>query len=250
MQVWRFLTPSMLGFTTRNLTHGLVDAIVRAPPRPVRAMEYVKVNAEAGNPQDVLAKLDDFATNVRWLMSIGPNKDKVIAEARSKLSGNVRILELGAYAGYSSIYMADVFGADARITSVEINGEFVRAARGNVEHAGLSDRVTIVEGKSSDVIPSLTGPFDFVFLDHWKDLYLDDLKLIEDTALLRSGSVVVADNVGEVFGADRYLDYVRSCGKYDSENRMATIEYTSLPDAVEISVFTGEPTGATSTPPT
>ena len=95
-----FLTPSMLGFTTRNLAHGLIDVITRAPPRPVRAMEYVKVNAEAGNPRDVLAKLDDFATNVRWLMSIGPNKDKVIAEAKSKLSGKVRILELGAYAGY------------------------------------------------------------------------------------------------------------------------------------------------------
>ena len=139
----------------------------------------------------------------------------------------------------SSIYMADAFGTDVRITSVEVNAECVRAARGNIEHAGLSNRVTIVEGKSSDVIPSLSGPFDLVFLDHWKDLYLGDLKLIEAAGLLRSGSVVVADNVGEVFGADRYLDYVRSCGKYDSENRTATIEYTSLPDAVEISVFTG-----------
>jgi hypothetical protein len=49
---------------------------------------------------------------------------------------------------------------------------------------------------------------------------------------------VVADNVGKIFDADIYLDYVRNCGHYESENRPATIEYTSMPDAVEISVYT------------
>ncbi len=237
--MWRFLSPKMLGFTTRNLAHGLIDQLRGAPPRPLRAMAYVRANAEAGNPVDVLAKLDDFATNVRWMMSIGPGKDKVIAEAQSKLSGDLRVLELGAYAGYSSIYMANVFGSRAHVTSIEINPRFVQAARGNIEHAGLSDRVTVIEGGSTKTIPTLNGPFDLVFLDHWKDLYLGDLQLIEEHQLLRPGSVVVADNVGEVFGADRYLDYVRGCGRYESENRVATIEYTNLPDAVEISVFKG-----------
>ena len=238
--MWRFLSPSMLGFTSKNLALGAYDKLRGAPPRPLRALAYVREHAEHGNAADVLHKLDEFATRVRWMMSIGPNKDKVIAEAKSKLSGSIRALELGAYAGYSSIYMADVLGEGAHITSVEINPRFVEAARGNIEHAGLSQRVTVVEGSSTDVIPTLDGPFDLVFLDHWKDLYLGDLQLLEAQQLLRPGSVVVADNVGKVFGADRYLDYVRNCGKYDSENRVATIEYTDLPDAVEISVFRGQ----------
>jgi hypothetical protein len=48
---------------------------------------------------------------------------------------------------------------------------------------------------------------------------------------------VVADNVGKIFQPDAYLHYVRNCGHYDSENRPATIEYTSVPDAVEISTY-------------
>ena len=84
---------------------------------------------------------------------------------------------------------------------------------------------------------TLEGTFDMVFLDHWKDLYLGDLQLMEEHGLLKPGSIVVADNVGEFFGAEPYLQYVRESGKFDSENRVATIEYTSLPDAVEISVY-------------
>ena len=62
-----------------------------------------------------------------------------------------------------------------------------------------------MQGNSSDVIPTLEGPFDLVFIDHWKPLYLPDLQAIERHGLLRSGSIVVADNVGEVFGAEEFL---------------------------------------------
>ena len=88
-------------------------------------------------------------------------------------------------------------------------------------------------------------PFDLVFLDHSKPLYLADLKLLEERCLLKPGTVVIADNVGEVFGAEEYLDYVRNCGRYECENLPATIEYTQIPDAVEISVFRGKEDGAT-----
>jgi catechol O-methyltransferase len=240
MQMWRFLAPSALGFTSRNMWHALIDRATGAPPRALRAMEHVAAHAERQNPQDVLRKLDEFATSVRWMMSIGPEKDKVIAEARAALARDPRVLELGAYAGYSSIYMADVLGPGTSITSVEVNADNVRAARGNIAHAGLDGRVEVVHGSSSDVIPTLEGSFDLVFLDHWKDLYLKDLQLMETHGLIAPGSVVVADNVGELFGADAYLDYVRHCGRYDSANRPATIEYTSLPDAVEISVYRGQ----------
>jgi predicted O-methyltransferase YrrM len=61
--------------------------------------------------------------------------------------------------------------------------------------------------------------------------------LIEERGLISPGSIVVADNVGDIFNPGEYLHYVRTCGRYDSENRVATIEYTSVPDAVEISVY-------------
>ncbi len=240
MQLWRFFAPQAIGFTGKNLLHGLQDWVSGAPPRTTRASDYVAAHAEAGNPKDVLLKLDEFAESVRWLMSIGPNKDRVIAEAKAQLPDNPKILELGAYAGYSSIYMADVFGPAAHITSVEIDAKNVAASRANIAHAGLSEQVDVVHGSSSATIPNLSGPFDLVFLDHWKDLYLNDLKLIESHGLIRKGAVVVADNVGKIFGVDSYLDYVRGSGRYESVNRQATIEYTSVPDAVEISTYLHE----------
>jgi catechol O-methyltransferase len=239
MQMWRFFSPRMLGFTLRNISHAALDTVLRKPSRPLQAMDYVARHAQRGDPDDVLRTLDRFATEERWLMSIGPMKDQLIREVIETLPSNPRVLEFGAYCGYSSILIGKLLGDGGSVISVEINEGSVTSSRANVEMAGLSDQVTFIHGSSSETIPTLQGTFDLVFLDHWKDLYLPDLKLLEQHGLLRNGSIVVADNVGEVFGEQPYLDYVRSGSRYQSENRVATIEYTDLPDAVEISTYTG-----------
>ena len=237
MQLWRFLHPSALGFTMKTTTQALIDKIKGAPARPVQAARYVAKNARTGDPEDVLRTLDQFAQQERWLMSVGPKKGPLIKELAQRLPANARILELGAYCGYSSIMLASAFGPQAHITSIEIDRDAVASSRANVELAGLSDRITFVHGSSTRMIAALEGHFDLVFLDHWKDLYKTDLQLIEQRSLLRPGSIVVADNVGKIFAPEAYLNYVRNCGHYDCEHREATIEYTSVPDAVEISVF-------------
>jgi catechol O-methyltransferase len=237
MQLWRFLHPSALGFTLKTTTQALIDKIKGAPARPVQAARYVASNARRGDPEDVLRTLDQFAQQERWLMSVGPKKGPLIKELAQRLPANARILELGAYCGYSSIMIASAFGPQARITSIEIDRNAVASSRANVEFAGLSDQITFVHGASTKMIATLEGRFDLVFLDHWKDLYKTDLQLIEQQALIGPGSIVVADNVGKIFAPEPYLNYVRNCGRYDCEHREATIEYTSVPDAVEISVY-------------
>jgi catechol O-methyltransferase len=237
MQLWRFLHPSALGFTLKTTAHALIDKMRGAPPRPVQVAQYVARHARQGDPEDVLRTIDRFAREERWLMNIGPDKGPLIKELAQRLPANARILELGAYCGYSSIMIASAFGVQARVTSIEINHDAVASSRANVEVAGLSNQITFLHGSSTDVIATLEGRFDLVFLDHWKDLYKTDLQLIERRQLIGPGSIVVADNVGKVFAPESYLNYVRSCGHYDCEHRQATIEYTSVPDAVEISVF-------------
>ena len=81
--------------------------------------------------------------------------------------------------------------------------------------------------------------FDFVFIDHAKKRYFPDLILIEDSKLLKSNSVIFADNVG-IFIEDmgEYLDHVRHSGLYKSENIASNLEYrNNIYDAVEISVM-------------
>lgn len=237
MKAWRFFKPSMIGFTTRNLFHAAVDKLRGAPSRPERVAGYVEQHARAGDPEDVLRTIDRFAIEERWLMNVGPEKGPLIRELAARLPDDARVLELGAYCGYSSILLASTFGPKTNVTSIEVDEASVRSSRANVEWAGLSDRIRFVHGSSTRVIPTLAGPFDLVFLDHWKDLYESDLRKLEEHGLIAPGSIVVADNVGDIFDPSDYLDYVRNCGRYTSESREATIEYTSLADAVEISVY-------------
>ena len=94
-------------------------------------------------------------------------------------------------------------------------------------------------GDSEKIIPTLDGPFDFVFIDHLKPHYLRDLQLIESNGLLREGSVVFSDNVGPFFGADKYLGYVRTSGRYETAYFESHIEYQDIEDGVEVSTFLG-----------
>ena len=237
MQIWRFLQPRALGFTFRVLRETVADRWSGAPPLPLRVRDFVAEHATRGDPADVLRTMDHFAMEERFLMNIGPAKGPLVRELFDGLAADARVLELGAFCGYSSILFANTLGPAGRVVSLEVSEASVEGARANVEFAGLADRVDVRHGSAADIIPTLSGPFDLVFLDHWKDLYLADLQAIEAQGLLRPGSVVVADNVGPLFGAMEYLDYVRGCGHYDCEHREATVEYTAVPDAVEVSVY-------------
>jgi len=66
-------------------------------------------------------------------------------------------------------------------------------------------------GDARELLPSLPGTFDLVFIDAEKEQYLEYLKLLESK--LHPGSVVVADNAAH---APEYLAYVRGSGKYIS----------------------------------
>ena len=204
---------------------------------PLRVSDYVVANAQRGSAESVLATMDRYALEVRFLMNLGPEKGPLVQEVFADLPSQARVLELGAFCGYSAILFANVLGPDGRVVSLERDEESVEAARANVEYAGFADRVEFRHGAASDTIPTLVGPFDLVFLDHWKDAYKEDLISIETAGLLRPGSLVVADNVGPLFDPAEYLEYVRTCGHYDCEHRESTLEYSDQPDAVEISVY-------------
>jgi len=101
-----------------------------------------------------------------------------------------------------------------------------------VNHAGLSGRVQLLNGKAEDIIPELQGQLDLVLIDHYGENYLSDLKLIEARDLLRPGSAVVADNVvAHRPTVDPYLEHVRSSGCYRS-----TLHKVGR-DGVEVSIW-------------
>ena len=207
--------------------------------KPPLVRDFVLSNAQKGNPDEILQTMDRYAEDHFFLMNIGPAKGPLLSGQIEKLSTGSRVLEFGTYCGYSAILIARDLPPGAELICVEIDPEAVSAARDIVAFAGLAHRVEVILGASGEIIPTLKGPFDLVFFDHWKDLYERDLKALESHQLLRPGSVIFADNVGPFFNPESYLTYVRESGKYETSHHVSTIEYTDHPDAAEISIFRG-----------
>jgi len=226
-------------FALQEAGRFLWDRLRGAPPRVEQALAFARANAQAGDPASVLAALDRFGRERSFLMNVGDRKGEILDAEVLRLRP-ARALEIGAYCGYSAVRIARLLREwGGRLVSLEASAENARVARATVELAGLAEHVEVRNAKAEEAIPSLGAPFDLVFLDHWKDLYLPDLLRIEKHGLLRPGSVVVADNVG-LFDASAYFRHVRGSGRYDSRNVPSTVEYRdALPDAVEISVFRG-----------
>lgn len=228
-------TPALLRFALRQGGLALYDRLRRRPSRPRQVVDYLRNHCEPGDPQQVLAAMDEFARQQRFLMNVGDVKGRILTDALAA-SGAGNVLELGTYCAYSAILMAHHLDR-GQVDSLEFNPEYADAAREIIDYAGCAGTITVHTGAAADIIPTLGRTYDLVFIDHWKDLYLPDLQLIESCQLIRPGSHVVADNVG-MFDATPYLDHVRQCGLYDNTNYPAHMEYSeNVYDAVEVSIL-------------
>ena len=168
------------------------------------------------NPAGILSLLDEFGKSKKPLITIGHDRgqliNSVIAEHRPKV-----IVELGGYVGYSAI----AFGAALKQAgghkyySLELDPVMAAIANLLLDLAGLRDVVQILVGPAHVSIGRLVNEYsldeiDLLFVDHWKDRYLPDLRLVESLGLIRPGkTVVVADNVPRLIPT-AYLAWVKA----------------------------------------
>ncbi|MFR9803049.1 O-methyltransferase [Pseudonocardia sp. RS010] len=111
----------------------------------------------------------------------------------ARIAGARRILEIGTLGGYSTIQLARALPTDGVVVTCEYSPDHAAVARANLEQAGLAERVEIRVGPALETLPTLTGPFDLVFVDADKQnnaAYLDHA-----IRLGRPGTVIVVDNV-------------------------------------------------------
>jgi len=201
------------------------------------AVEYVLQNARAGDIDNVLATIDEFAYEKSMLINVGDEKG-LLLDAAVRRANPARALELGTYCGYGALRIARA-APNAKVFSVELAEANAINARQIWAHAGVADRVTCVVGTIGDGGHTLdklatedgfaSGAVDFVFLDHDKDAYLDDLKSILERGWLQPGAIVVADNV-RIPGAPKYREYMRQQqGKqWNTVEHKTHVEYQSL----------------------
>jgi predicted O-methyltransferase YrrM len=107
--------------------------------------------------------------------------------------GARRILEIGTLGGYSAIWMARALPPDGRLISLEYSPKHADVARANLARAGLAEMSEVRVGKGLELLPELSGTFDFFFIDADKEGYPDYFRAC--LKLSRPGSVMVFDNV-------------------------------------------------------
>jgi catechol O-methyltransferase len=180
--------------------------------------QHVTSKAVPGDLDSAIAAVDEFAYREKFLINVGDEKGALL-DAAIRRAEPKRLLELGTYCGYSALRTARVMPSDAHLYSLEFLEANARIARRILGHAGVDDRVTVVVGTLGDggrTIETLegehsftNGSLDFVFIDHAKDEYVPDLERLLARGWLRTGALVVADNI-KTPGAPEYREYMKA----------------------------------------
>ncbi len=126
-------------------------------------------------------------------IQISPLQGKLL-QVLAAACGARKILEIGALAGYSGIWLARALPPGGRLISLEISEQHAAVARASLGRAGLSNRVEVRVGPASDLLAALAAeaPFDLIFIDADKPGYPTYLDWA--LRLSRVGSIIVADN--------------------------------------------------------
>lgn len=104
-----------------------------------------------------------------------------------------RILEIGAFTGYSAICFAQGTSETCLVDTIEIDDEQESRIRSFLDKAGAAHKVNLIIGDALDVLPTLNEVYDLVFIDGDKREYLAYYNLVFDK--VRPGGYILADNI-------------------------------------------------------
>lgn len=104
-----------------------------------------------------------------------------------------RVLEVGTAVGFSAILMSEYLPEGSHITTIENYEKRIPIARNNFKRAGQEEQITLIEGDALEVMKTLEGPYDFIFMDAAKGQYIHYMP--EVLRLLAPEGVLMSDNV-------------------------------------------------------
>lgn len=109
-----------------------------------------------------------------------------------KIKHPKNILEVGTAIGYSSIVMLKAY-EKARVLTIEKDIDRAEIAKKNFTEASLIDRIELVKGDATEVLPCLNNKYDLIFIDaskgHYKEFFDECLRILDD------GGILICDNI-------------------------------------------------------
>ncbi len=165
--------------------------------------------------------------------------DKILKETKPK-----KILEIGTAVGYSAMCFSEYLQEDGIIDTIERDEERIAEAKVNIEKVGVAEKINILEGDAVEILPTLTGKYDMIFIDAAKGKYPFFLK--EALRMLEKDGVILADNIlykGYVmsdYNKHKQRTAVRNLREYIhevTENPNLETEILEVGDGLAISKF-------------
>ncbi len=104
-----------------------------------------------------------------------------------------RILEIGTAVGYSAICFVKAASEDTTVDTIELDEDRAKQAIANIKAMGLEENINVMIGNAVDILPTLNGEYDIVFIDAAKGKYPFFLK--EAIRLVRPNGIILADNI-------------------------------------------------------
>ena len=165
-------------------------------PTPITEELAAYVVAHAGGRDDSLTAVEreTAALGGKAVMQTSPEQAALL-EFLARAIGARRAIEVGTFTGYGAIRVARGLGPEGRLVCCELDPHWAEVARGNLERAGLAERVEIRLGPAIETLRSLPAApaFDLAYLDADKAGYPDYYD--ELVPRLNPGGLLAIDNV-------------------------------------------------------
>lgn len=156
--------------------------------RPVVQKELVDFMRRRLKPFDgKLGEIEQYANERR--IPVIPHETAVFLNMLVGQMKPAEILEIGTAIGFSGSLLAQ----HGNLTTIDRFDIMIDRAKANFEKMGFTDRVTLLEGDAADILPTLTGPYDLIFMDSAKAKYYEFLP--HCMRLLRLGGMLIIDDV-------------------------------------------------------
>lgn len=103
-----------------------------------------------------------------------------------------KILEIGTAVGYSASQFVR-FAPNAIVDTIELDELRANEAKENIKKIGMEDKINVLIGNAVDILPTLQGKYDMIFIDANKGKYPIFLK--EGIRLAKNNGLIIADNI-------------------------------------------------------
>ena len=116
-----------------------------------------------------------------------------VIEKELKENSPKKILEIGAAVGYSAMCFSEFLQEGGTIDTIERDEKRIKEAKENFKKVGVEEKIHLYEGDALDILPTLNGKYDMVFIDAAKGKYPFFLK--ESLRMLEKNGIIFADNI-------------------------------------------------------